>query len=79
MSLVKQACDGELVVVANGDADQPLRLGQGVPIVSLDLWEHAYLLDVGIYRDKYILDSFNNFCWPQAEKLFEGDLKILLS
>ena len=51
MSLVKQACDGELVVVANGDSDNPLRLGRGVPLVSLDLWEHAYLLDVGIYRD----------------------------
>ena len=79
MSLVKQACDGDLVVVANGDADSPLRLGQGVPLVSLDLWEHAYLLDVGIYRDKYILDSFNIVNWHEAEKLYEGDLKILLS
>lgn len=67
------------MVVANGDADNPLRLGQGVPLVSIDLWEHAYLLDVGIYRDKYILDSFNIINWHQAEKLYEGDLKILLS
>lgn len=79
VSLVKQACDGELVVVANGDADTPLRLGQGVPLVSLDLWEHAYLLDVGINRDKHILDAFNIIHWDQAETLYEGDLKILLS
>lgn len=58
VSLVKRTCDGELIMVANGDADNPLRLGQGVPIVSLDLWEHSYVLLplVGIYRDKYILD-----------------------
>lgn len=26
------------------DADNPLRLGQGVPVLPIDLWEHAYYL-----------------------------------
>ncbi len=79
VSLIKRTCDGELAVVANGDADNPLRLGQGIPLVSLDLWEHAYLLDVSIYREKYILDSFLIINWPQAEKIYDGDLTVLLS
>jgi superoxide dismutase len=27
--------------VANGDADNPLRMGQGIPVITLDLWEHV--------------------------------------
>lgn len=68
----------ELVVVATGDADNPLRIGQGVPILTIDLWEHAYLMDVGINRDKYIWDFFSVVKWDACERLYEGDLTLLL-
>jgi superoxide dismutase len=55
------------------------RLGQGVPILTIDLWEHAFLLDVGIHREAYILNFFNIVNWPQVQKLYEGDLTLLLS
>lgn len=57
----------------------PTRLGQGVPILTIDLWEHAYLLDVGIHRAAYILNFFKIVNWSQVQKLYEGDLSLLLS
>jgi len=54
-------------------------LGQGVPILSIDLWEHAYFLDVKMHRDLYINNIFNVVSWPMVQKLYDGDLTLLLS
>lgn len=55
------------------------RLGQGIPLLTIDLWEHAYYLDVRFHREAYILNIFNVVNWPQVQKLYEGDLTLLLS
>lgn len=43
-ALRKKTMRDSLDVVATGDADNPLRLGLGIPIFPLDIWEHAYFL-----------------------------------
>lgn len=35
----------------------------GSPILVMDVWEHAYLLDYGIDRSAYINAFFNNIDW----------------
>ncbi len=41
------------------------------PIMALDLWEHAYYLDYGPDKKKYIEAFFKNLDWKVVEEKFE--------
>lgn len=59
---------GKLLVRATADADTPLVHGQK-PLLTLDVWEHAYYLDYQNRRADYVaawLDKLVN--WRFAEK-----------
>lgn len=60
--------DGKLVVTSYHDADTPLVHGV-TPVLTCDVWEHAYYLDYQNERPKFI-DSFLNKLanWQFAEK-----------
>lgn len=45
------------------------------PILVLDLWEHAMLLDYGTDREKYIDAFFNAVDWPVIAERFERALE----
>lgn len=49
---------GTLKVTKTGNADNPLTAGQ-VPLITMDVWEHAYYLDYQNRRPDYI-DTFLN-------------------
>ena len=57
----------KLRVVSTGDADNPLVNGL-IPLLTLDVWEHAYYLDFrhdrGAYIEAFLNDHVN---WPFAE------------
>jgi len=42
-------------------------LAGGVPILIMDVFEHAYLTDYGLKRADYIAAFFKNIDWPVAE------------
>jgi len=42
-----------------------------VPILALDLWEHAYYLDYGPDREKYIEAFFKNINWERINEKFK--------
>jgi len=48
--------DGKLSVTSTGNADTPLREGK-TPLLTLDVWEHAYYVDYRNARPKFI-DAF---------------------
>ena len=65
--------DDGLEIVTTGNADSPLTSGL-VPVLTLDVWEHAYYLDFQNRRDAYIdafLDNLVN--WEFAASNYEAD------
>lgn len=60
---------GRLVNAWVGEHDIGHMAG-GNPIVIMDVWEHAYMLDYGIDRPAYIEAFFKNIQWPVVENRF---------
>jgi Fe-Mn family superoxide dismutase len=69
--LVRTA-DG-LDIIATGNADTPIVHG-AVPLLTLDLWEHAYYLDYQNRRDHYV-DTFLQelINWDFALQNYQAD------
>jgi Fe-Mn family superoxide dismutase len=60
--------NGTLKVTKTGNADNPIALGQ-TPLLTLDVWEHAYYLDYQNKRPDYItefLDKLANWDFAAA-------------
>ncbi len=51
--------DGKLQVTKTANADTPLVHGQ-IPLLTMDVWEHAYYLDYQNARPNYIETFLNN-------------------
>lgn len=47
-------------------------LAGGTPILIMDVWEHAYMLDYGLDRAAYINAFFENIDWDVANARYEG-------
>ncbi|KAN0035664.1 hypothetical protein ACTA71_004948 [Dictyostelium dimigraforme] len=62
--------DKTLRVITTFGAGSPLELHNCHPILCLDLYEHAYMLDHGGDRNKYIANFWSNVNWKFAESKF---------
>jgi Fe-Mn family superoxide dismutase len=68
--LVKKA-DGSLDIVNLGAAGTPLKSGEGKPVLTIDVWEHAYYIDYRNMRPKFVETFLNNLVnWDFAAKNF---------
>jgi len=62
---------GELAIQQGPNADTPIREG-GTPILTCDVWEHAYYIDYRNAKPKY-LDAFWNLVnWNFAAQQYQG-------
>ncbi|MDT8439673.1 MAG: Fe-Mn family superoxide dismutase [Wenzhouxiangellaceae bacterium] len=66
--LVKNS-DGSLAIVNTDDADTPLT-GDAKPILTCDVWEHAYYIDYRNARPKYLEAFWNLVNWDFAAEQF---------
>lgn len=62
--LVKKA-DGSLDIVNTSNAANPLT-GSDVPLLTCDVWEHAYYIDYRNARPKYLENFWNLVNWKFA-------------
>ncbi|MCD7899617.1 MAG: superoxide dismutase [Fe] [Bacteroides sp.] len=66
--LVKKA-DGSLAITQESNAGNPLRKGD-TPLLTCDVWEHAYYLDYQNKRPDYIQNFWEVLDWKVIEKRF---------
>ena len=67
--LVKNA-DGSLAIVNTDDADTPITDPSVTPLLTVDVWEHAYYVDYRNARPEYLKNFWELVNWEFAESNF---------
>jgi Fe-Mn family superoxide dismutase len=60
---------GKLEIVTTANQDSPLSSGK-IPLLGLDVWEHAYYLRYQNRRPEYISAFFNIINWEKVNELY---------
>ena len=73
---------GKLKIVTSSNNDNPLmrNLGiSGIPILNLDMWEHAYYLKFQNKKREYVNTFFSVINWEEALKKYDSFPKVATS
>jgi len=62
--------DGKLEIMSTPNQDSPI-MDSKIPILGLDVWEHAYYLKYQNRRPEYIEAFFNIINWKKISELYE--------
>ncbi len=69
--LVKKA-DGGLAIENAGNAGTPITASGATPLLTCDVWEHAYYIDYRNARPKYLEAFWSLVNWDFAGRQFQG-------
>jgi Fe-Mn family superoxide dismutase len=59
----------KLEIIQTKNQDCPLSINK-IPLIAIDVWEHAYYLKYQNKRIEYIQNFFNIIDWVKVEELF---------
>lgn len=62
--------DNALEIIKTGNAETPLKQGKK-PLLTIDVWEHAYYLDTQNARPQYIENYWHIIDWDKVNKRLE--------
>lgn len=66
--------DGKLAITSLHDADTPVVYGDIKPLLTLDVWEHAYYVDYRNARPNYLEAVLKNLInWEFVEQNLDGE------
>ncbi|MBQ4486455.1 MAG: superoxide dismutase [Oscillospiraceae bacterium] len=66
-----KAADGSLKIIKTANQDSPVMTGEGTPLLTIDVWEHAYYLKYKNLRAAYIKELFEVIDWDKVSALYE--------
>jgi len=72
--LVVNPADGGLKIYSTANQDSPILQGH-IPILGLDVWEHAYYLKYQNRRPEYISAFWNVVYWDKVYELWKQAVK----
>ncbi|WP_343581792.1 superoxide dismutase [Acinetobacter sp.] len=68
--------EGKIVVESSANQDSPLMHGH-IPILGLDVWEHAYYLKYQNRRPEYIAAFYNVVDWDEVNRRYHAALTAI--
>ena len=63
---------GDLCVCSTPNQDNPIMSGEGMPILGLDVWEHAYYLNYQNRRGDYVGAFWNVVNWEEVSRRYSN-------
>jgi Fe-Mn family superoxide dismutase len=63
--------DGKLVLLSTSNQDSPISQGM-TPVLTIDIWEHAYYLKYQNRRPEYIENWWHTINWAEVNRRFEA-------
>ncbi len=61
--------DGKLEVMSTANQDSPLSEGK-IPLIGIDIWEHAYYLRYQSRRNEYLVAIWNVVNWEKVNEYY---------
>jgi Fe-Mn family superoxide dismutase len=64
--------DGSLDIISTSNAATPLTNPELIPLLTCDVWEHAYYIDYRNARAKYLENFWNVVNWVKVEERYNA-------